>query len=118
MTKRKQKKTDVPTTPTAAVAAPSVQPDGLRRVTVRLSEADANALQTANGQGVTVTAFASTAKGLTDAQRTSRKAYRLRPDVRAKQQAYRAARAKRIRAAKAAAKAAAVQPAQVEQSVP
>jgi hypothetical protein len=124
MTKRKQKKTtDVATAvltasnvPTAAAA----QPEGLRRATVLISEADLKTLQEAERAGATVTVFSvGKAKGLTDAQRASRKAYRLRPDVHAKQQAYRAARAKRIRAEKAAAKAAAaVQPTQVEQNVP
>lgn len=85
------------------------QPEGqveveaaLRRVTVRVSEADLEELtkRFAAGETAQVTVHAG-AKGkqLTDAQREWRAAYRQRPEVRERNKAYRRERAKRIRAA-------------------
>ena len=82
----------------------------LRRRMVLVSEADLQSMREAFAQqrSVTVTAHVPQKMELTDAQREKRSAYRRRPEVREKQKAYRAARAKRIRDAK---KAAAPQPA-------
>jgi hypothetical protein len=74
----------------------------LRRVAVLISEADVQAMQAsfAEGRTASITAHAPAASKLTDAQREYRKDYRQRPEVRAKQKAYRALRAKRVREAK------------------
>jgi len=85
----------------ASAEPASVTPiDGLRRMFVRLSAADADTLS-ASPNGVMLRVFPSTS-GQTDKQRAYRAAYAKRPDVRAKRTAYLQSR----RAAKRLAKAA------------
>jgi hypothetical protein len=81
------------------VAEPSAT--DLRRRMVLVSEADLRSMREAFAQqrSLTVTVHAPQKTELTEAQRERRKEYRQRPEVRAKQKAYRAARARRLREA-------------------
>jgi hypothetical protein len=86
------KKAKTPTTTT---------PTTLRRRMVLVSETDLQSMRTAFAAGTTatVTVHPTEKRDLTDEQRLRRKAYRQRPEVRAKQKAYRAARAQKVREA-------------------
>jgi hypothetical protein len=102
MSTKKRKAAGVP----AEAPAPSSS-DAVRRVMVRISEADyldmTRHFAEAKPGLPLVSVHPAAKRQLTTEQRKKRKAYRQRPDVREKQKAYRASRAKRIREALAKA---------------
>jgi hypothetical protein len=81
--------------------APAVAPTTLRRRMVLISEADVQSMKAAfaAGKEAVVTVHAVPSRGLTDAQREKRRAYRQRPEVKERMKAYRQRRAARLREA-------------------
>jgi hypothetical protein len=88
--------------PTPTTETTENRPDGLRRLMILIGETDLATLRASDGGPTTITAYRIGGGTQSDKAKAYRAEYRKRPDVIAKQRAYRAARAKRLRAEKEA----------------